>query len=450
MNNLLLTNSLTNKKEIFSPINKDKVSLYACGPTVYDNPHVGNARAIVVFDLLFRVLVELYGKQKVMYIRNITDIDDKIIEASKNKKTTISELTNLVTKKFHKNCDALFCLKPTKEPKATDHVNEMIKMTEKLIKKKAAYENEGHVYFSVSSFKNYGKLSNKNLDDLKAGARVEISKLKKDPLDFVLWKPSDKSDPGWESPWGRGRPGWHLECSVMSEKYLGKNFDIHGGGLDLIFPHHENEIAQSCVHNNTDKFANYWVHNGFVTMNKEKMSKSIGNITTIEDATNKYSGQVVRLSLLSAQYKQPLDWNNQLLVEQSKTLDKWYTMYSEELSNQTPKCFKDLLDDLNTPLYISRLHDLFQQSQNGDHDRKKEFNSACRLIGLFNESASERTKFKKSKTKISKEYVLSKIEDREKAKNTGNYKLADKIRDELNKEGIDIKDEKGKTTWNYK
>ena len=289
--------------------------------------------------MLFRILIELYGKQKVNYIRNITDIDDKIIEASKNKKVSITDLTGEITKKFHLDCDNLFCLKPDKEPRATDHVEGMIKMTKELIDKKAAYENAGHVYFSVSSFKNYGKLSNKNLDDLKAGARVEVSKLKKDPLDFVLWKPSDEEEPGWDSPWGRGRPGWHLECSVMSEKYLGSNFDIHGGGLDLIFPHHENEIAQSCVHNGTEKFANYWVHNGFVTMNKEKMSKSLGNITSIEDATQKYSGQVVRLSLMSAQYKQPLDWNNELLLEQSKTIDKWYSMYSSEVSRKNSNLF---------------------------------------------------------------------------------------------------------------
>ncbi len=450
MNNLHLTNSLTNKKEIFNPINSEKVSLYACGPTVYDNPHVGNARALVVFDLLFRILIELYNKKKVTYIRNITDIDDKIIEASKNNNISISELTNTITKKFHKDCESLFCLKPNEEPKATDHVKDMIKMTEKLINKKAAYESNGHIYFSVSSFKNYGKLSNKNTDDLKAGARVEVSKLKKNPLDFVLWKPSDKTDPGWDSPWGRGRPGWHLECSVMSEKYLGKNFDIHGGGLDLIFPHHENEIAQSCVHNDTDKFANYWVHNGFVTMNKEKMSKSLQNIITIEDATNKYSGQAVRLSLLSAQYKQPLDWNNELLLEQSKILDKWYSMYSSEVSEKIPDCFQYLLDDMNTPLYISKLHELFQESQNGNKDKKKEFNKACRLIGLFNESAVDRNRFKKDKVKISKENILGKIKDRNEAKKVGNYKLADQIRDELIKEGIDIKDEKGKTTWNYK
>ena len=450
MNNLQLTNTLTNKKEIFNPINSKKVSLYACGPTVYDNPHVGNARAIVVFDLLFRILIELFGKNKVLYIRNITDIDDKIIEASKNKKISINELTKKITKKFHQDCKSLFCLNPTKEPKATEHVDGMIKMTEQLINKKAAYEIDGHVYFSVESFKNYGKLSNKNLGDLKAGARVEVSKKKKDPLDFVLWKPSDNNDPGWDSPWGRGRPGWHLECSVMSEKYLGSNFDIHGGGIDLIFPHHENEIAQSCVFNGTEKFANYWVHNGFVTIQKEKMSKSLGNITTIENATKKYSGQVVRLSLLSAQYKQPLDWSDTLLNEQSKVLDKWYTMYSPEMSDHTPECFEDLLDDMNTPLYISKLHDLFQQSQNGDKNKKREFNRACRLIGLFNETFEERVNFKKGKYQISEKMILSKIHERDQAKKNSNYKLADKIRADLNKEGIDIKDEKGKTTWKYK
>ena len=450
MNNLYLTNSLSNKKEIFNPINPKKISLYSCGPTVYDNPHVGNARALVVFDVLYRLLIELYGKESVTYVRNITDIDDKIIETSNKDKISISDLTSKITKIFHKDCENLFCLSPTKEPKATEHVDKMILMTEKLIKKNAAYVNKGHVYFSVSSFKNYGKLSNKNLDDLKAGARVEVSKLKKDPLDFVLWKPSDETEPGWESPWGRGRPGWHLECSVMSEKYLGINFDIHGGGLDLIFPHHENEIAQSCVHNNTNKFANYWVHNGFVTMNKEKMSKSLGNITTITEATKNYSGQVVRLSLLSAHYKQPLDWNETLLREQTKTLDKWYTMYSEDFSDKTPKCFEDLLDDMNTPLYISKLHELFNQSQKGDKDKIKEFNKACRLIGLFHEPRSNRDEFKRSRVKISESEILSKIRGREQAKENKDFKLADQIREELNKQGIDIKDEKGKTTWEYK
>ncbi len=450
MNNLQLTNSLTRKKEIFKPINPKKISLYVCGPTVYDKPHVGNARALVIFDLLFRVLKEIYGNNNVTYVRNITDIDDKIIEASKKRNMSISELTNEVIKEFRLNCISLFCMHPTLEPKATNHVNEMISMTANLIKLEAAYEKKGHVYFSVSSFKNYGKLSNKKIDELKIGARVEISELKKDPLDFVLWKPSKKDEPGWNSPWGRGRPGWHLECSVMSEKYLGSQFDIHGGGLDLIFPHHENEIAQSCVKNKTEKLANYWVHNGFVTFDKEKMSKSLGNIFTITEAEKKYSGQVVRLALLSSHYKQPLDWSDELLKTQSKILDKWYSLYTTDYSEKLPECFSDLLDDLNTPKYISKLHDLFNQSQDGNKEKIKEFNKACRLVGLFHQTNIDRDKFKKNKISISEKQILGKIKEREIAKKSGNYDLADKIRNELSDEGIDIKDIKDKTIWNYK
>ena len=450
MNNLYLTNTLTKKKEVFNPINPNKISLYACGPTVYEKPHVGNGRALVIFDLLFRVLREIYGKKNVSYVRNITDIDDKIIEASNSKKISINKLTQEITTKFHLDCKKLFCLSPSIEPKATEHVPDMIKMIESLIRKKAAYEKEGHIYFSITSFQSYGSLSKKKLEDLKSGSRVEISKLKKNPLDFVLWKPSKKKDPGWESPWGRGRPGWHIECSVMSEKYLGKQFDIHGGGLDLIFPHHENEIAQSCVYNDTDKFANYWVHNGFVTIDKEKMSKSLGNITTIEDASKKFSGQVVRLCLLSSQYRQPLDWNENLIFEQSKILNKWYSMYSTEFTEETPECFNDLLDDLNTPLYISKLHELFQQSLSGNRDKRKEFNKACRLIGLFEENIDTRNQIKKNKVKVSEEFILNKINERQKAKNDGNFKLADKIRNMLSDEGITIEDKKDKTEWKYK
>ncbi len=447
---LKITNSLTKKKEIFNPIKPNEVSMYACGPTVYDNPHVGNARSLVVFDLLYRVLIEIYGFNKVNYIRNITDIDDKIIEASKLKKKSIDEITNDVTKVFHNDCKSLNCLKPNKEPKATKHISEMINMTESLIKKKYAYENEKHVYFSVSSFKNYGNLSNKNLEELRSGARIEVSKLKKNPLDFILWKPSSEKDPGWESPWGRGRPGWHLECSVMSEKYLGKQFDIHGGGLDLLFPHHENEIAQSCSNNSSKNFANYWVHNGFVTMNKEKMSKSLGNIITIEEAVKKFSGQVVRLALLSTHYKQPLDWNDKLLSDQSITLDKWYTLFSNEIDDKLPDCFVELLDDLNTPAFISKLHELYNLASKGDKTKKKEFNKACRLIGLFNENLSVRESLKKEKMKISEKVILKKIEERITARKSGNFHLADQIRDELLSEGIIIKDEKDKTTWKYK
>ena len=449
MSSLQLTNSLTRKKEIFKPLSSKKISLYACGPTVYEIPHVGNARTLVVFDILFRVLKSVYGS-KVIYVRNITDVDDKIIEASKKNKRKINEITERVTKIFHENCKSLNCLEPTVEPKATEHIKEMIQMTVSLISKGFAYENKGHVYFSVNSFKDYGKLSNKNLEELRAGIRVEISSLKKNPLDFVLWKPSKDEDPGWDSPWGRGRPGWHLECSAMSEKYLGNNLDIHGGGLDLIFPHHENEIAQSCCNNNLEKFANYWVHNGFVTINKEKMSKSLGNVISISNAVEKYSGQVVRLALLSAHYSQPLDWNDELLKNQKKVLDKWYNLYLEETKDVNFKADEILLDDLNTPRFIARIHELYNAAREGDNEKKLQFNEACRMIGLFNLSKIDWDNLKKRQINISESFIKDKIKDRIDAKNKGDYKLADKIRDELLSKGIVIEDQKDKTIWKYK
>jgi cysteinyl-tRNA synthetase len=446
--NLKLTNSLTRKKELFKPNNPKLITMYSCGPTVYDNPHVGNARTLVVFDALFRVLKKIY--KEVNYVRNITDVDDKIIEASKNKKKSINKITEDVTKIFHENCKSLNCLTPTKEPKATDHIDEMIKMTKSLIDKKFAYLSDRHVYFSVSSFKDYGKLSNKNLDDLKAGSRVEISKLKKNPMDFVLWKPSTDEDPGWESPWGKGRPGWHLECSVMSEKYLGKHFDIHGGGLDLIFPHHENEIAQSCSNNSSEKFSNYWVHNGFVTINKEKMSKSLGNVISITNAVQKFSGQVVRLALLSAHYSQPLDWNDALLENQKSTIDKWYQQY-EETNDEIPLEIMDtLLDDLNTPGFIAKIHELYSNANKGDEKSKKHFNSACKFVGLFDLKKNEWEDLKKANKNISNDIIEKKINERLKAKQKGDFKLADQIREELLGKGVIIEDQKEKTIWKFK
>ena len=416
---------------------------------VYESPHVGNARTLVVFDVLFRVLKVLYNSN-VTYVRNITDVDDKIIEASQNNKEDINEITNRVIKIFHENCKSSNCLKPTIEPKATEHVKEMIEMTSSLIKKGFAYENKNHVFFAVSKFKDYGKLSNKNLDELKAGSRIEISDLKKNPMDFVLWKPSNEKDPGWESPWGRGRPGWHLECSAMSEKYLGKNLDIHGGGLDLIFPHHENEIAQSCCNNNTKNFANYWVHNGFVTINKEKMSKSLGNIITITDAVNNYSGQVVRLALLSAHYSQPLDWNDKLLENQKSIIEKWYQLYDETNEKLSLEIIETLLDDLNTPGFIAKIHELYAKANKGDEKSKKLFNSACKLIGLFDLNKNEWESLKKTNKDVSEDFILKKIKERITAKQEGNYKLADQIRDELLKKGVVIEDQKDKTTWKFK
>ena len=452
MNNKLnITNTLSGKKETFVPIDKKRVGMYVCGPTVYDFPHVGNARPLVVFDVLYRILKKIFGKDKVTYVRNITDIDDKIIDTSKKKKISIDKLSSSITKSFHDDCIYLNCLKPNFEPKATEHIKGMITMTENLLRDKYAYEKDKHVYFSVNSYKNYGKLSKKNSDELVAGARVEVSKSKKNPLDFVLWKPSTPEDPGWDSPWGRGRPGWHLECSVMSEKFLGKNFDIHGGGLDLVFPHHENEIAQSCCANKTDKFANFWLHNGYVTFNKQKMSKSLGNIVTIEKMRGTINGQVIRLALLSAHYKQPLDWNENLIKESQNTLDKWYTQF--ESANQddlSEDLLQPLLEDINTPGYISKLHLLYDKASKGDNSSKKLFIAGCRLIGLLEEDLETWKKFKKTKSKIDEKTIKSKIKDRENARKKGDYKLADSIRRDLESGGVIIEDKGDKTTWKYK
>jgi len=449
--NLNFFNTLSSKKEKFTPINSNKVGMYVCGPTVYDYPHIGNARPLVVFDVLYRLLKSIYGKNKVTYVRNITDIDDKIIESSKKNNKSINELTKTITKSFHEDCKYLNCLNPTFEPKATEHIKEMINMVSNLLKSNNAYENKKHVYFSVSSFKKYGKLSNKNSEQLIAGSRVEVSKNKKDPLDFVLWKPSEENDPGWDSPWGRGRPGWHLECSVMGEKFLGKHFDIHGGGLDLVFPHHENEIAQSCCANKTENFANYWLHNGFVTFNKEKMSKSIGNIVTINKLRKNINGQVVRLALLSAHYKQPLDWNEKLIKESQNTLDKWYSQFekinSEELNDDM---LKPLQEDLNTPEYISKLHSLFDESTKGNRSSKIKFIAACQQIGLLEDDKQSWESFKKSKIKVDENFINKKIKDRNEARKKGDYKLADTLRKVLEDNGVIIEDKKDKTTWKYK
>ena len=440
--NLNLFNTLSKKKEKFIPINDKKIGMYVCGPTVYDFPHIGNARPLVVFDVLFRVLKKIYGAENITYVRNITDIDDKIIESSKKNEESIKDLTENITQSFHKDCNYLNCLKPTFEPKATEHIKEMINMTKKLIENKHAYVKEKHVYFSVSSFGKYGKLSNKNSKELVAGSRVEISKYKKDPLDFVLWKPSEEKDPGWDSPWGRGRPGWHLECSAMSEKFLGKRFDLHGGGLDLIFPHHENEIAQSCCANKSENFANYWVHNGFVTFDKEKMSKSIGNIVTISKLRENINGQVVRLALLSAHYKQPLDWNEKLIEDSKNTLNKWYNQFERgEFKEVDDDFLKPLLEDLNTPEYISKLHKLYEETSKGNKTSKLKFLAACNLIGLLEEDRESWENLKKSKIKIN---------DRNTARKKGDYKLADIIRKELENNGVIIEDKQDKTTWKYK
>jgi cysteinyl-tRNA synthetase len=445
---IFLTNNLSNKKEIFLPIDEKKVGMYVCGPTVYDDPHIGNARPIVIFDILYKILKSKFSS--VTYIRNITDVDDKIIKSSNEKNVSIKDLTETVIKSFNEDCNYLNCEKPSEQPKATEHIDLMVEMISELIKKDFAYENNNHVYFEVKKFDDYGKLSNKKLEDLIAGSRVEVSDNKKNSEDFVLWKPSLNNEPSWDSPWGKGRPGWHLECSAMSKKFLGNEFDIHGGGIDLIFPHHENEIAQSRCANDTKIFANYWLHNAFITISNEKMAKSQGNILKIKDFRNRVSGQVLRLALISAHYKQPLDWNDKLLVDCENTIDKWYNAYLPSKQNLNEEILKPLYDDINTPGYITNLHKLYEKANKGNDEDKQIFNSACNFIGLLQETKEQWLNHKKGKVDISDEEIQNQIKLRNKARADKDYKKADNIRNYLLDKGVLIEDKNGKTIWKFK
>jgi len=449
---IFLTNNLSNKKEKFIPLDQNNVGMYVCGPTVYDNPHIGNARPLVIFDILYKVLKSKYGHDKITYIRNITDVDDKIIKSSKEKNISILDLTNNIIAEFNDDCNYLNLENPSQQPKATEHIDLMIEMINSLINKGFAYEANNHVYFEVSKFSDYGKLSNKKLEDLIAGSRVEVSKNKKKSEDFVLWKPSINDEPFWDSPWGKGRPGWHLECSAMSKKYLGKVFDIHGGGIDLIFPHHENEIAQSRCVNDTKVFANYWVHNAFITMSNEKMAKSTGNILKIKDFKDNIDGQVLKLALMSAHYKQPLDWNEKLLEDCKNTIDKWYEVYKvlKDKSVLNEDILSPLYDDLNTPGYIANLHKLYDKALKGNDADKNLFVTACNFIGILNKTKEEWLEFKKKKLSITEADILKKIKLRNKAREDKDYKQADLIRDELLDKGVLIEDKDGKTIWKFK
>jgi cysteinyl-tRNA synthetase len=445
---IFLTNNLSNKKEKFVPIDEKNIGMYVCGPTVYDDPHIGNARPIVIFDILFKILKNKYSS--VTYVRNITDVDDKIIKSSNEKKISISDLTQTVIKSFSEDCNYLNCEIPSAQPKATEHIDLMIEMVSELIKKGFAYENNKHVYFEVKKFDDYGQLSNKKLEELIAGSRIEVSDNKKNSEDFVLWKPSSENEPSWDSPWGKGRPGWHLECSAMSKKFLGNEFDIHGGGIDLIFPHHENEIAQSRCANDTKVFANYWLHNAFITMSNEKMAKSQGNILKIKDFRGKVNGQVLRLALISAHYKQPLDWNDKLLEDCQNTIDKWYNAYLPSNQDLEDEIIQPLYDDINTPGYIANLHKLYDKANKGNDTDKQIFNSACNFIGLLQETKEEWLDYKKGKIDISETEIENKIELRNKARAEKNYKEADNIRDYLLDKGVLIEDKDGKTIWKFK
>jgi len=449
MNSLKIYNTLSKAKEEFIPLNKNLIGMYVCGPTVYDDPHIGNARPLIIFDLVYRILIKKFGKNKVNYVRNITDIDDKIIQRANELKINIGELTKSITDIFLADCKYLNCLNPNHQPKATDHITAMIQMIENLLTKKFAYIKDGNVYFNVNKFKDYGKLSNKNPKELISGSRVEISELKNNPLDFVLWKPSKDKEPSWQSPWGNGRPGWHIECSAMSEKFLGKEFDLHCGGLDLIFPHHENEIAQSICANDSSIFAKYWMHNGYVTVDGKKMSKSDGNFITINNLKNNYNGQVVRLSILGTHYRQPLDWNLNILETNKKILDNWYNLYSPSEDEISDEIFNILLDDLNTPKFITSIHSLYNKAKTGDDLAKKNLNSALKFIGLFNEN-KEQFNIIRKKTKLSISDIENLIDQRNFARKNKDFKKADAIRLDLEKNEILIEDLNDKTHWKHK
>lgn len=449
-------NSLNGQKEEFNPCNPEHIKIYACGPTVYNYAHIGNARMAVVFDTFVRTLRIFYPK--VTYVSNITDIDDKIIEAAHEQKVEISSITEKYTKIYNDDMAELNVLMPDIQPKATEYIPEMIELIEDLISKDFAYEKEGHVLFHVPNYDNYGKLSKRNRDEQIAGSRVEIAPFKKDPADFVLWKPSDKSQPGWDSPWGVGRPGWHTECSAMSKKTLGLPFDIHGGGRDLIFPHHENEIAQSCCSSanieDPTSYAKYWMHNGFVTIDGEKMSKSLGNIILVNELTESHHGEVIRLALLSSHYRQGLDWNEKIIHQASILLDKLYeikfllngenTEYSSE-TNLEPIAY--LADDLNTPGLIAELHKLvkdFNTSNSNKSEIKIHLNLISQALGILQDDS-----YKKISEELeSKIHAL--ILKRKVAKDNKDYELADKIRNELLDLGVEIKDTSSGTDWNLK
>ena len=456
MNTLKIFNTLNNKKEVFIPINKNHIKIYACGPTVYNFAHIGNARMAVVFDTFVRTLRVIYPK--VTYVSNITDIDDKIIEAAKEQNTEISKITQKFTQIYNEDMSMLNVLQPDIQPKATEYIPEMIELIKDLINKQFAYEKNGHVLFHVPAYSMYGKLSNRNREEQIAGSRVEIAPFKKDPSDFVLWKPSDHTQPGWDSPWGLGRPGWHTECSAMSEKTLGLPFDIHGGGRDLIFPHHENEIAQSCCStaniNEPDSYAKYWMHNGFVTIDGEKMSKSLGNIILVRDLIQDHHGEVIRLALLSSHYRQGLDWNEKIIHQAKKLLNKIYAILDDlksvnivESNSPNSKDISILLDDLNTPGIIAELNKI-AKDYNSDTSDKKLVKSKLLLIGSVLGVFQDQS-FNKISDDI-REKVEDLITKRNQAKKDRNFDLADEIRNELNALDIEIKDTSDGTSWNLK
>ncbi len=437
---LKLYNTLTRSKEVFEPLDPAHVRMYVCGPTVYDFAHIGNARPIIVFDVLYRLLKHLYPApaHKVTYVRNITDVDDKINARAAEEGVSIEEVTSRTIKQFHEDISALGVLEPDVEPRATEHVDAMIVMIEKLIAKGHAYEAEGHVLFDVPSMPEYGQLSNRSTDDMLAGARVEVAPYKRDAMDFVLWKPSSDDLPGWDSPWGRGRPGWHIECSAMSEAYLGEEFDIHGGGVDLVFPHHENEVAQSRCCFDTKTMARYWMHNGHLQVEGETMSKSRGNFLTINDQLRDWPGEVLRLTMLKTHYRQPFDWTVKGLEESQKNLEKWYDRVGGVSAGEIDEnVIAALSDDLNTPLAFSHMHQI---------NDVPTLAGSLSMLG-FSLDAKQLATPAHQKGKVDEGLIEELILKRLKARAEKNWSEADRLRDEIVNMGVVIMDSPEGTSW---
>ncbi|WP_374382140.1 cysteine--tRNA ligase [Dongia sp.] len=453
-----LYNTLAREKQVFTPIDPKNVRMYVCGPTVYDYAHIGNARPVVAFDVLYRLLRHVYGADHVTYARNITDIDDKIMAASVETGESIASITNRTTGWYHDDMAALGAMSPNHEPRATSFVPQMVKLIEQLIAKGHAYAAEGHVLFNVPSMVDYGGLSGRSLDDMIAGARVEVAPYKKHPADFVLWKPSDAGQPGWPSPWGQGRPGWHIECSAMAGDLLGQVFDIHAGGIDLIFPHHENEIAQSRCAHGTPVMANYWLHNGFVQVNGQKMSKSLGNFFTVHELLEEgMRGEAMRLALLSAHYRQPIDITRDGIKEAKAQLDRFYGALAKvgevEVEPQVPDTIlAALADDLNTPLAVSELHELVTELNKATNPAKKAeakaaVLGAARLLGLLWQDPVTWLQQDDGGKGRSAAEIEQLIADRIAARKAKNFAEADRIRDMLASEGIALEDSPSGTSW---
>ena len=438
--NLKIYNTLSKEKELFQPLDDQSIKMYVCGPTVYSYAHIGNARPAVIFDTLYRLLKNIYPE--VIYVRNITDVDDKINEAAKKLNKPISYITEKYTDIYHEDMRSLSVLSPNHEPRVTDNIAQIISMIQRILDNKKAYINDNHILFDITSFDQYGKLSNRDMDEMLSGARVEVAEYKKTPGDFVLWKPSKDDEPGWDSPWGFGRPGWHIECSSMVETYLGEEIDIHGGGQDLIFPHHENEIAQSCSAHNSKSYAKYWMHNGYLNMEGEKMSKSLGNIITVKELLEKYDGEVIRLALLSTHYRKPINFGESLLEQSKNILNKLY----KNLNNQSYEdvvskdVINPLLDDLNTPLAISSLLKI---------KCSKTLIKSANLLGLLNRTQKEWLS-SNNKSTISENDIELLIQERDGARKSKDFAKADEIRDQLEQNNVILEDIDGKTIWRAK